>query len=89
MRGTHVPNHPVLVLNECAPPGEIQLLVFYRGTSLTNRDTPLGLYRRPMHRVLGGSQGGRRFLMGEVPLYGPGLYLETKSWIHHCIPTGI
>ena len=30
--------------------------------------TPLGPYRRPMPRVLGGSQGGGRFLMGEVPL---------------------
>ena len=30
---------------------------------------PLGLYRRPMPWILGGSQGGGRFLMGEVPLY--------------------
>ena len=29
---------------------------------------PLGPYRRPMPRVLGGSEGGGRFLMGEVPL---------------------
>jgi len=29
---------------------------------------PLGPYRRPMPRVLGGSQGGGRFLMSEVPL---------------------
>ena len=28
---------------------------------------PLGPYRRPVPRVLGGSWGGGRFLMGEVP----------------------
>jgi len=27
----------------------------YRGTSLTRKRTPLGPYRRPMPRVLGGS----------------------------------
>ena len=32
--------------------------------------TPLGPYCRPMLRVLEGSQGGGRFLMSEVPLYG-------------------
>ena len=41
----------------------------YRRTSLTRKRTPLGPYRRPMTRVLGGSQGVGRFLMGEVPLY--------------------
>jgi len=41
----------------------------YRGTSLIRKRTPLGPYRRPMPRVLGGSWGGGRFLMGEVPLY--------------------
>ena len=41
----------------------------YRGTSLTRKRTPLGPYSRPMPRVLGGSWGGGRFLMGEVPLY--------------------
>ena len=40
----------------------------YRGTSLTRKRTLLGLYRRPMPRVLGGSLGGWRFLIGEVPL---------------------
>ena len=30
--------------------------------------TPLGPYRRPMPRVLGGSWESGRFLMGEVPL---------------------
>ena len=41
----------------------------YRSTSLTRIRTHLGPYRRPMPRVLGGSQGVGRFLMGEVPLY--------------------
>ena len=41
----------------------------YRGTSLIRKCNPLGPYRRPMPRVLGGSWGGWRFLMGEVPQY--------------------
>ena len=40
----------------------------FRGTSLTRKRTHLGPYRRPMPRVLVGSQDGGRFLMGEVPL---------------------
>ena len=39
-----------------------------RGTSPTRKHPPLGSYRRPMPRALGGSLGGGRFLMGEVPL---------------------
>ena len=38
----------------------------YRGTSLTRKCTPLGPYRRPMPRVLGGEG---LFLVSEVPLY--------------------
>ena len=52
--------------------GSTKLSIFgvvYRGTSLSRNCTPLGPYRRPIPRVLGGSQGGGRFLMGEVPLY--------------------
>ena len=30
---------------------------------------PIGLYRRPMPRVLRGVSGVRHFLMGEVPLF--------------------
>ena len=41
----------------------------YRGTSLIRKRTPLGPYRRPVPWVLGGSWGGERFLMGEVPQY--------------------
>ena len=40
----------------------------YRGTFLIRKRSALELYRRPMPRVLGGSQGVGRFLMGEVPL---------------------
>ena len=49
-----------LVRIECIP---------YRGTSLIRKRTPLGPYRRPMLRVLGGSYRHGRFLMDEVPLY--------------------
>ena len=39
-----------------------------RGTSLIRERTPLGPCRRPMPRVLWGSQGRWRFLVCEVPL---------------------
>jgi len=42
----------------------------YRGTSFIRKQPLVGHYRRHMPRVLGGSLGGERFLMGEVPLYG-------------------
>ena len=41
----------------------------YRGTSPTRKRTPLGPYRRPLPRVLGGSWWGARFLMSELPLW--------------------
>ena len=48
----------------------------YRGTSLTRKRTPLGPYRRPMHRVLGESWGGPRgvgvFLWARYPCTGDG-----------------
>jgi hypothetical protein len=34
----------------------------YRGILLTRRCNPLGPYRRPMPRIIGGSHGGGRFL---------------------------
>ena len=37
-------------------------------TSDIRKRTPLGPFRRPRPRVLGGSYGGRRFHMGEVPM---------------------
>ena len=40
----------------------------HRVTSLARNRNPLGPYRGPLPRVLGGSRGVRRFLMGEVPL---------------------
>ena len=39
----------------------------YRGTSLTRKGTTLGPYRRPMPRVLGGSQGAERLLCDAAP----------------------
>jgi hypothetical protein len=53
------------------------------GTAPIRKRPPLGSYRRAIPRVLGGSWGGGRCLMGEVPLYD----LATKiaksysSWI--------
>ena len=46
-------------------------VALYRVTSPLRKRTPPGPYRRPMPRVLKGSWGGGRFLMGEVPLYRP------------------
>ena len=52
----------------------------YSSTSLTRKRTPLGPYRRPMSRVLGGGQGGGRFLMNEVPLYGTFETVKSRFW---------
>ena len=66
----------------------------YRGTSLMSKRTPLGPYRRPMPRVLGGSYGGGRFLVAEVPLHmlksthchmRRGADTHTFFHHHHCI----
>ena len=46
----------------------IQSCRVYRGTSLIRNRTTLGPCSRPMPRVLWRSQGGRLFLMSEVPL---------------------
>jgi len=40
----------------------------YRGTSLMRKCTPLGPYRRPMPRVIGGGGG---VLLGEAPMQIP------------------
>ena len=40
----------------------------YRGTSPITNSAPLGPYRGNMPRALWWSQGGRQFLMSEVPL---------------------
>ena len=45
--------------------GEVD--VQYRDTSITRKHLPLGLYRMRMPRVLEGSWGAGRFLMGEAP----------------------
>ena len=56
--------------------------VRYRGASLIRKRILLGPYRRPMPRVLGGSWGGERFLMGEVPLYGTSMitFCDPLRW---------
>ena len=40
----------------------------YRGSSLKRKRTFLGPYHMPMPKVLGESQRGGRFIMGEEPL---------------------
>ena len=45
----------------------------YRGTSLTRKRTPLGAYRRPMPRVLGGPRGVGVFLWARYPCGVSGL----------------
>ena len=47
--------------------GEGQRRVSLQGYLTYKKRKTLGPYRRPMFKVLGGSQGGRRFLLGEVP----------------------
>ena len=44
------------------------LVVQYKATSLVRNRHPIGSYRRPMPRILRGSQGGEHFLISEVPL---------------------
>ena len=57
----------------------------YRGTSLTRKRTPLGPYRRPMPRVLGGSYEGGRFFRGVVPLYRFATSRHAKHAFSHAI----
>ena len=47
---------------------DVRAIVGPTGVPPTRKHPPLGPYRRPMARVLRGSQGGGRFLVGEVPL---------------------
>ena len=64
----------------------------YKGTSLTGNRNPLGPCRRPMPRVLGGSYGVGRFLVGEVPLsssdgmtciFTPAIeYKQSNTYLH-------
>ena len=48
--------------------GRAEVLGRCRGTSLMRKRPPLGPYRSLVPRVMGGSQGGGRVLMSEVPL---------------------
>ena len=47
--------------------GTCTMLPLYRGTSLSRKLSPLGPYRRPMPRVLGGSWGVRVLLWARYP----------------------
>ena len=51
----------------------------YRGASLTRKRAPLGPYRRPMPRILRGSQGDGCFILGEVPLQSSNACLMKYS----------
>ena len=62
-RGSRVP-----LWKHLGQPSAVRPEASYRGTSLARKQPPLGPYPRPMPSVLGGSSGGGRFLMGEVPL---------------------
>ena len=47
-----------------------ETVLTYRGTSPIRKCSPLGPYSKPMPMVLGCSQEGGHFLMGDVPLQG-------------------
>ena len=75
MSEVHAPMHPstctpVLVTHATGDASRVTCpwVLQYRSTSLIRKRPPLGPYRRPIPRVIWGSQGGGRFLMGEVPL---------------------
>jgi len=53
--GPHVWAAPVFSISTGRTVKRINNLYIYRGTSPTRKRTPLGPYRRPMPRVLGGS----------------------------------
>ena len=73
----HNPHHVI----QYAPPSHNPAP--YRGTSLTRKRTPLGLYRRPMPRFLGRSYGGGQFFLGEVPLHSFGVQRLLANTITH------
>ena len=56
--------------------------MYHRVTSLPRKYTPLGPYRRPMSRFL----GGWVFLMSEVPLYTdkPNMLLIVSASARRC-----
>jgi len=51
------------------PPLSEGALERYRDTSLVRKRKPLGPCSRPVPRVMGGSWGGGRLLISEVPMY--------------------
>ena len=71
-------------------PDQLRVLLVhmpYRGASLVRKRNPLGPYCRPLRRVLRGSWGGARFVMGEVPLYALCCLLHPVSAnLASCLP---
>ena len=65
----HIPARPAAFDHTILRSRFWSLLKGSQGYHAHKKGTPLGSYHRPMPRVLGGAQGGGRFLMGEVPLY--------------------
>ena len=61
--------------------GAEEVGIAYRDTSLIRNQPPVGPYRRPTPRVLGGSWGDGRFLMGEVSLH--------TAAVSHCSWLGV
>ena len=53
----------------------------YTSTSLIRKRTPLGTYRGPMPRVLGGSSGGGRFQGRGTPVATPNFkVVDLEIW---------
>jgi hypothetical protein len=57
----------------------------YRGTSLTRQRIPLGPYRRPMPRVLGGMLRVLGIPSGVGHFYGRGTLVRLGSWAIVCL----
>ena len=55
---------------------ESNMATMNRGTSLIRNCDSVGPYSRTVPMLLWRSQGGRRFLMSEVPLY----FLQRRPW---------
>ena len=62
-----------------SPTSEGTAPISYRGTSLVRNRTPLGPYRRPMPRVLGGPGGVGAFLWARYPCMGNRMHDEYSS----------
>ena len=66
---------PVLIQHPVSSPSDLP----YRVASPIRKRSPIGPYRRPRPRILAGSQGGRCFTLGDVPLYVPTVLPDEGS----------